>query len=523
MKDKDQASIVEPTKGEDRGASRWLVLIVISLALFMSLLDVTIVNIAIPHIMSALNAGLSSIEWVINVYILIMAISLLTLGKLGDLFGRKRLFLIGLAVFTLASLGCSLSPNLAILLVSRGIQAIGGAAMMPATLSIINVEFGKYEIGLAIGIWGAISGAANAAGPIIGGALVDAFSWRYIFLINVPIGIVAIVAGILIVRESKDTATDRHIDVPGIISVSIALFCLTFALVEGQKYGWTSMLILSLFVISLVTFIVFIFIEPRTKNPLMQLRLFRSRNFSGGNAVSMVVMLGLVAVIFMLTLFLQIVLGFSAFKAGLTLLPLPLALMLVAPIAGRLTDKIGGRWILFGGTLLAAVGVYYVSQMTGINTTWVDMVLPLAICGVGMGMVMAPSTTVVMGDTPVEQSGMGSGILATIRQTGSVLGISVLGAVLQNQLVTNVREALSQIPQLPAAIRDQIIQGVISGDMGASSASQGQFSAQIAALIRNQYSISVENTMKVTVAIILIGTLASLLISSHIRRSKPTD
>ena len=341
-------SQVKPS-GSAEGKKKWAILLVICLPLFMMLLDVTIVNIALPHIMSAFNVSLSSIEWVMNIYVLVFAVLLLTLGKLGDLFGRKLLFIIGLGIFTVASLMCGLAPNYTFLLVARGIQAMGGAAMMPATLSILNVEFGESGRGLALGIWGAVAGAANALGPIIGGALVDAYSWHWIFLVNIPVGIIAFIAAIMIVRESTDAKATRYIDIPGVLTASAALFCLTYALVEGQSYGWTSATILSLFTVSVLSFIAFIFIELRTSSPLIQLHLFRNRTFTMGNIIGLVIMFGLIGVIFLLVLFLQIVLGFSAIKAGLTLLPLPLVMMVVAPNAGRLTDKIGGRWLLFAG------------------------------------------------------------------------------------------------------------------------------------------------------------------------------
>jgi EmrB/QacA subfamily drug resistance transporter len=509
---------------QSNGNRKWGVLAVISLSLFMILLDVTIVNIALPHIMTSFNIGLSSIEWVFNIYVLVFAALLLTLGKLGDLFGRKTLFLIGLAIFTLSSLGCSLAPNFSTLLVFRAIQALGAAGMMPATLSIINVEFSKSQRGLALGIWGAVAGAANALGPIIGGALVDATSWRYIFIINIPIGIFAFIAALMVVKNSTDSNTRRHIDIPGVLIVSLALFCLTFALVEGQKYGWTSVTILSLFAVAAVSFIAFIFVELRTRIPLAQLRLFRGRTFSAGNFIGMIQSFGLIGVIFLLVLFLQIVLGFSALKAGLTLLPLPLAIIVVAPFAGRLTDIIGGRWILFAGTLITALGIYLMSDLSGV-TDWTNLVLPLAVSGVGMGLVMAPTTTVVMASTPVEESGMGAGILSTTRQIGSVLGLSVLGAVLQNQLVNNVSHALSQIPLIPDTIRSQIVSGLQSGGIGVGSINvpgtiPDSLKAQLFALFKDQFAHSLTTTMRVAIVAILCGTIVSLAVSSSIKARK---
>jgi EmrB/QacA subfamily drug resistance transporter len=509
---------------QSNGKRKWGVLAIISFSLFMILLDVTIVNIALPHIMTAFNVGLSSIEWVFNVYVLVFASLLLTLGKLGDLFGRRLLFLIGLGIFTLASLGCSLAPIFNVLLVFRGIQAIGGAAMMPATLSILNVEFSQSQRGLALGLWGAVAGAANALGPIIGGALVDAASWRYIFLINVPIGIFAIIAALMIVRESTDPMTDRHIDIPGVLTVSLALFSLTFALVEGQKYGWISPLILTFFAVALASFIAFIFIELKTASPLAQLRLFRDRVFSAGNFIGMVQTFGLIGVIFLLVLFLQIVLGFNALKAGLTLLPLPLAIMVVAPFAGRFTDKIGGRWILFAGTLVTALGIYLMSHLSGV-TDWTSLALPLAVCGVGMGLVMAPVTTVVMASTPVQQSGMGAGILATTRQIGAVLGLSVLGAVLQNKLVNNFSEILAKMAVVPENLRLQIINAIQHGGIGVGTINvpatvPDAFKEQLISLFKDVFAHSLDTTMKVGIIVILCGTIASLIIPGHVRNTK---
>lgn len=501
---------------------KWWVLLVISLPLFIIMLDVTVVNIALPNIMSSFKVGLAAIEWVFNVYVLIFASLLLIMGKLGDMFGRRKLFLIGLATFTLASLGCALAPTIEVLLVFRGFQAVGGAAMTPATVSLLNVEFSSGQRGLALGIWGAVAGAANALGPIIGGALVDATSWKYIFVINIPVGIIAFIATLLIVRESTDPTTDRHIDIPGVLLISLSLATLTYALVEGQKEGWTSLLILSLFAIALVSMIIFVVIELRKSSPLAQLRLFKNRIFSSGNFILMVITFGMIGVLFLTVLFLQIILGFSALKAGLTLLPLPLMIIIAAPVAGRLTDKIGGRWLLFGGTIIAATGIFLMSNLST-NTDWPDMVLPLAVCGLGMGFVMAPVATIIMANTPVQQSGMGAGILSTVRMIGSVLGLSVLGAVLQNQLSSNITNALSQYPQLPATMRDQIIAGIQTGSLSAGGLNIPAtipeiIKAQLISLFKDQFALSLNTTMKVGIIIIILGTVASLLVTNHINK-----
>ena len=321
-----------------------------------------------------------------------------------------------------------------------------------------------------------------------------------------------------------DPKTDRHVDIPGVATISIALFCLTFALVEGQSYGWASATILSLFAVAAVGFVVFVFIELKTASPLAQLRLFRNRSFTAGNIVGVVINFGLIGVIFLLVLYLQIVLQINALKAGLWILPLPLAIIVVAPFAGRLTDKLGGRWILFVGTLISAAGIFLMSDLTGV-ATWIDLLLPLVVSGIGIGMVMAPVTTVIMASTPVQQSGMGAGILSTTRQIGTVMGLSVLGAVLQNRLVSNITQALSQMPQIPAAIRDQITQKLASGklsmgNMSISGNLSNAVSGQIGDLFKTQFALSLKTAMLVGMVVVLIGTVASLFISSHIKKSQ---
>ena len=393
-------SSITQTSMIEHGRRRWWVRLVTCVPLFMMMLDVTIVNIALPRIMSSFNTGISSVEWVLNAYVLAFAVLLITLGKLGDIYGRKLLFLSGLGLFTIASLACGLAPNITVLIVARVFQAVGGAAMMPATLSILNVAFGEKGRGMALGIWGAVAGVASALGPIIGGALVDATSWRWIFLINLPVGVLAFIAAIFIIRESRDSTAERRIDIPGVLAISAALFCLTYALVEGQKYGWSSGLIVGLFVASFVGFIIFIVIERWRSAPLIRLDLFRNRTFSAGNSVGLILMFGLLSILFRLVLFMQLVLGFSAIKTGLVLLPMPIVLMIVAPLSGRLSDRIGSRWLLFFGMLFTALGIYLMSHLTP-TEEWHNLVAPLSVCGLGMGLVMAPTTAAVMASAPM--------------------------------------------------------------------------------------------------------------------------
>ncbi len=514
-------SSIAQTSLIEHGRRRWWVLLITCVPLFMMMLDLTIVNIALPDIMKAFNTGISNVEWVLNAYILAFAVLLITLGKLGDLYGRKLLFLGGLGLFTISSLACGLAPNITMLIVARVFQAVGGAAMMPATLSILNVAFGDRGRGMALGIWGAVAGVASALGPIIGGALVDATSWRWIFLINLPVGVLAFIAAIIIIRESRDPTAERRIDVPGVLAISTALFCLTYALVEGQKYGWGSALIVGLFAASFVGFVVFLIIERLRSAPLIRLDLFRNRTFSAGNSVGLILMFGLLSILFLLVLFMQLVLDYSAIKTGLVLLPLAGMTMIVAPISGRLSDRIGSRWLLFFGMAFAALGIYLMSHLTP-TEPWQHLMAPLAVCGLGMGLVMAPTTSAVMASAPMERSGQAAGVLTTMRQVGSVLGISVIGAILQSQLVSNLREALLPIPQIPAALREQILSGVSSGRLGLTGLPNipGIPASLVQGLFKQEFARSLNTAMMVSVYICIVGALVALLVRSHVSNQK---
>jgi EmrB/QacA subfamily drug resistance transporter len=400
------------------------------------------------------------------------------------------------------------------LITARAFQGFGGAAMMPATLSLLNVAFRDGQRGQAMGVWGAVSGAASALGPIIGGVLVDHFSWGSIFLVNVPFGILAVVAGALIISESTEPNASRQIDWPGILSASGGLFCLTFALVEGQKYGWSSPLIISLFAAALIGIILFVLIERRSHAPLIDMSLFRKIDFSAGNVLSSLLMFGLIGIIFLLVLFLQAVLGYSAIKTGLVLLPMPLAVMLVAPLAGRVAERSWVRWVLAGGMLLTGIAVYLFANLSP-TTTWQSLVLPLVLSGIGMGLVMAPTNTVVMASAPVEKSGAASGIMTTTRQVGALLGVAVLGAVLQSQLVTNLTKALSNIAGLPGPVKAAIIEAINKGGATSGMNMAGVpvgAQAEMGQLFATQFAAALNSAMKVAVVFCIAGAIVALFV-----------
>jgi len=500
--------------------NKWWVLFILAIALFMMNLDVTIVNIALPSIMDNLDASLADAEWVVNVYILVFAVSLITLGRFGDIFGRKRLFIGGLVLFTAASLACGLSPNIQTLVASRAFQAFGGAAMMPATLSILNVAFKGGGRGQAMGVWGAVSGAASALGPIIGGLLVDNFSWEYIFLVNIPLGILAVIAGIIIISESTDPTAIKQIDWPGVASATAGLFGLTFALIEGQRFGWGSPVILAAFGLCATGLILFYYIENRSRFPLIQLRLFKNVNFAAGNIVSALLMFGLIGILFLLVLYFQIVLGLSAVKTGLVLLPMSAVVVFIAPMAGRMAERNGVRWILASGMLIISIAIFFMADLS-IDTTWQSLIVPLIFAGVGMGLIMAPVNTVMMAAARVEQSGAASGIMTTMRQIGSLLGIAVLGAVLQSRLASGLISAVNSTDGITQEIKTMIVNAINEGAINAGGMSgmigSGMPESVQAAMVHmfiTEFASSLNTAMIVAAIFCLAGAAAALFIKN---------
>jgi EmrB/QacA subfamily drug resistance transporter len=498
--------------------SKWLVLAVLSAALFMINLDVTIVNIALPDMMNKLSASMADAEWVLNAYVMIFAVLLITMGRLGDMFGRKILFTGGLALFTAASLLCGVAPSIEWLVAARILQALGGAAMMPATLSILNVTFHGGKRGLAMGIWGASAGAAAALGPLIGGVLVSNFGWQWVFLVNLPIGIAAFAAAIKIVPESKDPNAGRKIDMPGIVVASAGLGALVYALVEGQSFGWTSPIILGLFVASIAFLITFIVIEAKSPTPLIELGLFRNISFTAGNILGMLMMFCLVGVIFLVVMYLQMARQFSPMHAGLLVLPMPLALI-VSPIAGRLADRVPMRWAMSAGMLMVSGSLFFLRQL-GLDSAWWSIVLPMATTGVGLGLVMAPLGTVVMSSAPVAMSGAASGVLTTMRQVGATLGISVLGAVLQFRLVENLREFFTIIPFMPQSAKDAMLAAVSKGGMSPTVVTNTPDFMRdlVAQVMREQFVGAFGIALTVAMFVALAGAGAAIFIDYHPRK-----
>jgi EmrB/QacA subfamily drug resistance transporter len=407
---------------------KWWTLGAVSFGLFMMMLDNTVVNVALPAMQRSLHIGSNELEWVVVSYALTFATLMLTGGKLADLYGRRLLFVIGLVIFTAASLACGLAPNAGFLIGARTVQGVGAAIMNPATLGIITATFPPRQRGTAIGIWAGTSAMALAIGPLVGGLLTEKINWSWIFYVNVPVGILAVFVALWAIDESRDTSEEQRLDLPGLLSSAVGLFAMTYALIEANRHGWTSPLILGLFALSVVALAVFVLLEQRQRIPMLDLSLFRSGTFSGANFAMLLVALAMFGIFFYNSLFFQNILGYSAIQTGAIFLPMTVLIILIAPQAGRLTDRVGARWLIGGGMSLVALSLVLFAQLGQGSNFW-NILPALLVGGVGMALTMTPTTAAAMGSVPVDKAGVGSAVLNSSRQVGGSIGIALMGAI----------------------------------------------------------------------------------------------
>jgi EmrB/QacA subfamily drug resistance transporter len=520
----------------------WAVLVFLCLGFFMVLLDITIVNIAIPSMIDGLKAGLDQIIWVLNAYTLTYAVLLITAGRLGDRFGPRNLFAIGLAVFTLASVACGLAQDPNQLIAARVVQAAGGALLTPQTLALLTTIFPPQRRGAAFGVWGGIAGIATIAGPTVGGLLVTYLDWRAIFYVNVPIGIVALIGSLLIIPDIRPGRA-ASVEPVGVLLASGGLFGITFGLIEGQRYNWGAVtdfisipLIIAAGVVLLVLFFIWDYNRP---SPMVPLSLFRDRNFSLMNWVGAVLAFGMIGLFLPLTIYLQSALGFSAIKAGLTLLPMSLVSMFLAPVAGRLSDRIGGKYILLFGLAMFAAGMAIIDWRASIDSTWLTFLPGSLVAGIGLGFTFAPLATVAMRNINPRVAGAASGLLNTTRQLGGAIGSAIVGAVLQNRLAVSlhdqaVRYAAQLPPQVPSQARQRFIDafsnaGNGSLEVGRSSSSAvanfpglpPQVQHQIAQIAHDVFAYGFIDAMRPTLAVpilaLALGAVSCLAIKGRAR------
>jgi EmrB/QacA subfamily drug resistance transporter len=411
---------------------KWWTLGAVAFGLFMIMLDNTVVNVALPSIQRDLGVGLSELEWIVTGYALTFAALMLTGGKLADLLGRRLIFVAGLALFTASSFACGLAESGEVLIAARIAQGVGAALMNPATLSIIAATFPPSQRGMAIGIWAGVSALALAIGPLVGGLITQHIGWNWIFFINVPVGILGIVASFAFISESKDQSEVQRLDLPGLVTSGVGLFALTYGLIEANAHGWTSGRILGSFAVALVGLALFVLIEARGRVPMLDLALFRNPTFTGANVVVLLVALAMFGVFFFVSLYMQNILGFSAVEAGAAFLPMTVLIVLLAPIAGRMTDSIGSRWLMTAGMILVGVQLLYFSRL-GVDETFWSLIPGLLVGGVGMALTMTPSAAAAVRSVPVDKSGVGSAVLNAFRQVGGAFGIALMGAIVVAQ------------------------------------------------------------------------------------------
>jgi EmrB/QacA subfamily drug resistance transporter len=409
-----------------RSSSFWAFLVT-GVAIFMVSLDNLVVTTALPAIRVGLGAGLEGLEWTVNAYTLTFAVFLLTGAALGDRFGRRRMFLIGLSLFTLSSAAAALAPDIGMLIAARAVQGVGAAIVAPLTLTLLSAAVPVTKRGLALGAWGAMSGLAVALGPVIGGAIVDYASWQWIFWVNVPIGVALVPVARRRLAESYGPT--GRLDLAGTVLASAGLLGVVLGLVRGNSLGWTSLEILASFAAGAVFLAAFVVWELRSPAPMLPMRFFRSRTFSAANVASLLMFFGMFGSIFLLAQFLQTVQGYSPFAAGVRTLPWTGMPLIAAPIAGALSDRIGSRPIVAVGLALQAIGLGWLAAISAPDVAYSTLVPAFIVSGLGMGMFFAPIANLVLGAVRSAEEGMASGTNNAIREVGGVLGVAVLAAV----------------------------------------------------------------------------------------------
>lgn len=419
---------------------KWWTLIAVSLAIFMLLLDITVVNVALPEIQHQLHSSFSDLQWVVNAYALTLAAFLLTAGAVSDLVGRRRVFVLGLLVFTTASAVCGLSTSPLMLNLARAVQGTGGAMMFATSLALIAHAFRGRDRGTAFGVFGAVTGAAVAVGPVLGGVITTGIGWEWIFYVNVPIGILAVFVTLTQVEDSRDPGASG-VDWAGLLTFSAALFLLVFALVQGNEKGWGSAEILGFLIGSAVLIVAFVAVERLQRRPMLDLSLFRRPAFTGASIVAFAISGSYFAMFLYLTLYIQDVLGYSPLQAGLRFLPVTLLSFAVAPVAGKLTVRVPVRLLLGCGLVLAGAGLL---AMTGVDARsgWTVLIPGFVLGGAGIGLINPPLASTAIGVVPPERSGMASGINSTFRQVGIATGIAGLGAVFQHSVTATTTAKL---------------------------------------------------------------------------------
>ncbi len=492
---------------------KWWTLIAVCLGTFMLLLDVTIVNVALPDMQTALKASFSDLQWVVDAYALMLAALLLTTGSLADLFGRRLVFVIGLVIFSVSSLLSGLATTPLFLNLARGAQGVGGAAMFSTSLALLGSSFQGRERGTAFGVWGAITGLAVAIGPVVGGALTTGLSWRWIFLVNVPIGVIAIVMTLAKVEESKPPRAHRP-DVIGVITFSGALGALIYALIKGNTKGWGSTVIVACLIGAAVLMILFVIAERiQGERAMFDLSLFRKPTFTGGAIAAFALSAGMFSLLLYITLYLQDVLGYSAFQTGLRLLVISGGILLTSTLSGRLTAYVPIRFLIAPGLLLVGVGLLLMRGLTPASG-WSHLIPGFIVAGAGVGIINPPLASTAIGVVTPERAGMASGINSTFRQIGIATGIAGLGSLFSHTVRTHILSALGHAPQITAsqvhALASSVAQG--GGARSGLSALPTQSRPLVTHAIRSSFVTGLNEVFLVGAIVALVASVLTLLL-----------
>ena len=498
------SAAAEPARG-----NKWWTLGAVCLGTFMLLLDITIVNVALPDIQRALHASFSDLQWVVDAYALTLAAFLLTAGSLADMYGRRRLYLIGLVVFTGASTWCGFATSPLLLQLSRGLQGVGGAIMFAVSLALLADAFRGRDRGVAFGVWGAVTGLAVAIGPLVGGALTSGISWRWIFFVNIPIGIVAIAIALTRVAESRAARATRP-DWPGFALFTVALASLVYGLIESNVRTFDDALVLSCLAAAAVLLAAFVVVEMRVAHPMFDLGLFRLPTFSGGSIAAFGLSASIFSVLLYLVLYLQDILGFSPLGTGVRTLVISAGIMVAATVSGRLSSKIPVRWLVGPGLLIIGAGLLLMRGLDA-STGWTHLIPGMIVGGIGVGLVNPPLASTAVGVVAPQRAGMASGINSTFRQVGIATGIALLGSLFASKVTDEVQSRVSAVPGLSGR-GGQVAAAVKSGETSRLiSRLPGNARAAVGDITRSAFAAGLDRILLVAAVIALVAGVVSLI------------
>ncbi|CAL9575863.1 MFS transporter [Streptomyces sp. Tu 3180] len=500
------------TPGKGLRGHPWFTLITVAVGVMMVALDGTIVAIANPAIGDDLDASLSELQWITNAYFLALAVSLITAGKLGDRFGHRQTFLIGVAGFAASSAAIGLSDTISMVVVFRVFQGLFGALLMPAALGLLRATFPAEKLNMAIGIWGMVIGASTAGGPILGGVLVEHVNWQSVFFINVPVGVLAVALGAWILLDHRAENAPRSFDVLGIALLSAAMFCLVWALIKAPEWGWGDAKTWAFIVASLAGFGLFSFWETKVKEPLIPLGLFRSVPLSAGVVLMVLMAIAFMGGLFFVTFYLQNVHGMSPIDAGLHLLPLTGMMIVGSPLAGAMITKVGPRIPLAGGMALTALAMYGMSTLEQ-DTGSATMSLWFALLGLGLAPVMVGATEVIVGNAPLELSGVAGGLQQAAMQIGGSLGTAVLGAVMASKVDSDLEGNWKEagLPPLTPEQADRAAEAVQVGAAPVAEGTPGAIAAKITDVAHDTFLSGMSLASLVAAGVAVVAVLVALL------------